>query len=80
MGALNILYDSESYCVAEFAGDAGVELMDKQARRSVYLEGALADQFRATFRDLFSSDTLEEDVDEFLGRYGELPTQPIVLH
>jgi len=55
-------------------------LMDKQARRSVYLEGALAAQFRATFRDLFSSGTLEEDVDEFLGRYGQLPTQPIVLH
>lgn len=80
MGELHILYDSESYCVAAFSGDAGVELMDKQARRSLYLEGAVAARFRKSFRSLYLNGLHEDEVDAFLERYSDLPTHPIVLH
>lgn len=77
---MNILYDSDAYCVAEFSADRGVELMDKQARRSVYLGGALAAGFRRSFRSLVLGDPEEEDVDALIERYTDLPAQPIVLH
>jgi len=80
MAELNILYDSDTYCVAEFSGDPGVELMDKQARRSLYLEGAMAARFRRSFRSLFLNGSMEDEVDAFLERYCELPAQPIVHH
>jgi hypothetical protein len=80
MGEMNILYDSDAYCVAEFSGERGVELMDKQARRSVYLGGALAAGFRRSLRSLALADPEEADVDALIERYAELPAQPIVLH
>jgi hypothetical protein len=80
MGALNILYDSENYCVAEFAGDAGIELVDKHARRSGFLEGQVAVRFRVSMARLCSGDPGEEAVDEFLCTYEALLTNSIRLH
>jgi hypothetical protein len=80
MAELNILYDSDTYCVAEFAGNPGIELMDKQARRSLYFEGAMAARFRRSFRSLFLNGSMDDEVDAFLERYCELPAQPIILH
>ncbi len=80
MGALHILYDSESYCVAEFAGDAGIELVDKLARRSGFLAGQVAARFRLGMASLCSGDPGEEAVDEFLCGYEALLTNSIRLH
>lgn len=80
MGALNILYDSENYCVAEFAGVAGIELVDKHARRSGFLEGHVAVRFRANMARLFSGDPEEDAVDEFICSYEALLTNSILLH
>jgi hypothetical protein len=80
MGALNILYDSENYCVAEFAGGAGIELVDKHARRSAFLEGYVAARFRANMAQLCSGEPEEDAVDEFLCSYEALLINSILLH
>ena len=80
MGALNILYDSESYCVAEFAGSAGIELVDKLGRRSGFLEGQVAARLRLDMARMSSRDSGEEEMDEFLCRYEALLTNTIHLH
>ena len=80
MGALNILYDSESYCVAEFAGSAGIELVDKLGRRSGFLEGQVAARFRLNMARLCSGDPGEDAVNEFLCGYEALLTNSLHLH
>jgi len=80
MGALHILYDSPNYCVAEFAGIAGVELVDKHARRSAFLEGRVAALLRANVARLCAEEPEEDEVDEFLFGYDALLTNAIRLH
>jgi len=80
MGALNILYDSDNYCVAEFGAGAGIELVDKQARRSGFLEGPVAARFRSSMARVRSADPGDEAVDEFLCTYEALLTHELHLH
>ena len=77
---VNILYNSDSYCVAEFAGGAGIELVDKLARRSGFLEGQVAARLRVGVARLCTDDSGEEAVDEFLCGYEALLTNSIHLH
>ena len=80
MSAFHILYDSDNYCVAEFGGSRGIELVDKQARRSGFLEGAVAAHFRSNMAQLSAADTADEAVDEFLCTYEALLTNTLRLH
>lgn len=80
MDALNILYDSDSFCVAEFAGGAGIELVDKLARRSGFFDGPVAARLRSSMAQLSAADPGEETVDEFLGTYEALLTNSIRPH
>jgi hypothetical protein len=80
MGALNILYDSDSFCVAEFAGGAGIELVDKLTRRSGFFEGQVAARLRSGMARLRSADPGDEAVDEFLCTYEALLTCSIRAH
>ncbi len=80
MSALNILYDSEHYCVAEFSAGVGIELVDKQARRSGFLEGPVAARLRSSMAQLSAADTAEEAMDDFLCTYEALLTNNLHLH
>jgi len=80
MGALNILYDSDHYCVAEFGAASGIELVDKQARRSAFLEGPVAARLRSNMARMCSADLDDEAVDEFLCSYEALLTNSLRLH
>jgi len=80
MSEMNVLYDSQHFYMAEFAGSDGIELVDKSARRVGFLEGNVAEKLRASMEHLFSDDPSVESVDEFLGYYDALLTNPVVLH
>lgn len=80
MNKVNVLYDSKHFYMAEFAGSEGIELVDKSTRRVGFLEGDVAHKLRATMEHLFSDDPSAESVDEFLGYYDALLTNPVVLH
>ena len=86
-----MLYNSDSFAVVQFdlGSDAsrpetisrgGYEIVDKFARKEIYIEGAVALQFKAAIDALVESGPSEEALDELIGRYTALAQQPLVLH
>lgn len=59
---------------------SGFEIVDKTARKGIFLQGALADRFRRGVEDLVAQGPDAEALDEYIGRYTELAQQPLVLH
>jgi len=77
---MKILYNSEHYCVIEFPVCGGVEPVDKQNRRGVFLEGDLAAKFCASMVELAVLHPDREAVEELVSRYGALLTNPLIVH
>jgi hypothetical protein len=78
--AMNVMYNSENYCVVEFPGRHGIEVVDKTTGRAGFLEGAVEVKFRASMADLAAGEPSAESVDEFLGLYDALLTNSVALH
>jgi len=78
--AMNVMYSSENYCVVEFPGRHGIELVDKTTGRAGFLEGAVEVKFRASMAELAAGEPSAESVDEFLGHYDALLTNSVALH
>ena len=86
---MNMIYNSPNYCVVEFArfaaGDGreqngGFEIMDKTAKREIFLGGALADSFRKEVATLIDTEPSIEEIDEYLSRFDSMMQQSLVLH
>jgi hypothetical protein len=77
---MNVMYNSENYCVVEFPGRHGIELVDKTTGRAGFLEGAVEVKFRASMADFAAGEPSAESVDEFLGCYDALLTNSVALH
>ena len=77
---MNVMYNSENYCVVEFPGRHGIELVDKTMGRAGFLEGAVEAKFRASMADFAAGEPNAELVDEFLDDYGALLTNSVALH
>ncbi len=88
-----MLYNSDQFAVVQFGDETsqdegaptparggGYEIVDKFARKEIFLEGALAQQFRAGVQAIVKRGPNEEELDEFIGRYGAMAQQPVVLH
>jgi len=91
-----MLYNSDNFAVVQFdlgggdgAGDAeggsvlhrgGFEIVDKFARKEIFLDGAAAVQFKAAVDALVEKGPSEEELDELMGRYSALAQHPLVLH
>ena len=58
----------------------GFEIVDKFARREIFIEGALAQQFQEGVETLMEQDPSEEDLDDFIERYANLGQQPVIMH
>ena len=77
---MNVMYNSDNYCVVEFPGRHGIEVVDKTLGRAGFLEGAVELKFRASMADLAAGEPSAESVDAFLGRYDALLTNSVALH
>jgi hypothetical protein len=85
---MNMIYNSPTYCVVEFRsgeGDGapfagGYEIMDKAAKREIFLGGVLAEKFRSDVTELIANEPSIEEVDDFLSNFEGLMQQPLVLH
>lgn len=91
---MHMLYNSESFAVVAFdlpsspateGGEApeprgGFEIVDKFAQKDIFLEGAVAESFKAGALKLMASQPSEEDIDEYIGRFTAVMQQPLVLH
>jgi hypothetical protein len=88
-----MLYNSENFVIVQIdvapagqAGEAasthrgGYEIVDKSARKEIYIEGAMAQSFRQGVDALIEKSPTQEEFDEYLGRFSALMQQPVVLH
>ena len=90
---MNMLYNSENFVVVQFevpaeAGRAGngdltrggYEIVDKFARKEIFIEGALAESFKLGVQALIKTSPSEEELDDYIGRFTSLMQQPLILH
>ena len=77
---MNVIYNSDNYYVVEYPAQHGYELVDKQSQRGTYFQGDVADRFAQSMRDAVAQTGSIEGVDEFLGCFDILMTQPVVYH
>jgi hypothetical protein len=91
---MNLLYNSDSFAVMQIevrldadtaTGSAeltrgGYEIVDKFARKEIFIEGALAESFKLGVQALIETSPSVEEVDAYLGRFAPLMQQPVVMH
>lgn len=93
---MQLLYNSDSFAVVQFdlpapAGSredavrrGGYEIVDKFARKEIFLEGLLADRFAAGVKELVAGMPAEEPnveaLDEYIAGYSALAQKPLVAH
>jgi hypothetical protein len=58
----------------------GYEIVDKFARKEIYIEGALAESFKVGVQALIERSPSVDELDEYIGRFAALMHQPLVLH
>jgi Protein of unknown function (DUF3567) len=89
---MQMLYNSDSFVVVRFdvpaddsqtgaPGRGGYEIVDKQARKEIFIEGALAESFKLGVQALMQSHPADEEAfDDYIAGYTLLAQQPLVLH
>ena len=90
---MHMLYNSDNFAVVQFdvpaASDAldhetlsrgGYEIVDKFARKEIFIEGALAESFKEGVAALIETSPSEEEMDDYIERYTSLMQHPLVLH
>jgi hypothetical protein len=84
-----MLYNSDSFAVVQFEVPAtgtqmltrgGYEIVDKFARKEIFLDGALAQTFKEGVEALIETSPSEEELDDVISRFTTLAQQPVVLH
>ncbi len=90
---MQMLYNSSQFVVVAFevpaveASDGlpapargGYEIVDKFARKEIYIEGALAARFQQGVQALVQQGPNEDALDEFIGGFTAMAQQPVLLH
>jgi hypothetical protein len=58
----------------------GYEIVDKFARKEIFIQGALAESFKEGVEALIQTEPSEEEMDDYIERFASLMQQPVVLH
>ena len=58
----------------------GYEIVDKFARKEIFLQGALAESFKRGVDALIQTEPSGEEIDSYLERFAALMQQPLSLH
>lgn len=58
----------------------GFEIVDKFARKEIFIEGALAERFQQGVQALVDQGPTEEALDDFISGFTTLAQQPLALH
>jgi hypothetical protein len=88
---MQMLYNSDSFAVLQIdislAGEdsaspsrGGFEIVDKFARKGIFIEGAVAQGFKDGVQALIESGPSEEALDDYIAAYTTLAQQPVHLH
>lgn len=91
---MQMLYNSENFAVVRIdiqSGDlgpgearppprGGFEIVDKFARKEIFIEGALAESFKKGVDALIKTEPTGEEIDAYLERFASLMQQPLSFH
>lgn len=78
---MNIVYSSEHYAVLAYPSQHGYELVDKENKRSLFIQGDVADRFQHSINQVVrESHSDEDEIDEFLDAYCADSARPISFH
>ena len=88
---MQMVYNSDNYVVVQFevpslasGPDAlsrgGFEIVDKFARKEIFIEGAMAEAFKDEVTALIETSPSEEEMDDYIERYTSLMQHPVILH
>ena len=58
----------------------GYEIVDKFARKEIFLQGAMAESFKEGVEALILTRPSEEEIDDYIERFASLMQQPVILH
>ena len=72
--------DADGQTAETLMGRGGYEIVDKAARKEIYIEGLMAESFKTGVQAIVDSGPSPEAFDEFIGRYTALAQQPLVAH
>lgn len=87
-----MLYNSDNFAVLQIdvAGApaavgsltrGGYEIVDKFARKEIFIEGAMAESFKLGVEALIEEgEPSEEEMDDYISRYSSLMQHPLVMH
>jgi hypothetical protein len=65
---------------SDSAQRGGYEIVDKFARKGIFIQGALAESFKQGVEALIQTGPSEEEIDDYIERFSSLMQQPVVLH
>lgn len=92
---MHMLYNSDSFIVVQFdvptaelqaveegpqINRGGFEIVDKFARKGIFIEGEIAQCFKDGVQKLIDAGPSEEALDDYIAGYTTLAQQPIHLH
>ena len=86
---MQMLYNSDSFVVVQIdvpgqderdAARGGYEIVDKFARKGIFIEGAVAQSFKDGVQALIDAGPSEEALDDYIAAYTTLAQQPVTLH
>ena len=93
---MQMLYNSDSFVVVQFdvpvpsnpklhSGEeslsrGGYEIVDKFARKEIFIEGALAESFKLGVQALIDGDPSEEEIDDYIETFAGMSQHPVVMH
>ena len=88
-----MLYNSDNFVVVEFdvpgettahhetaLSRGGYEIVDKFARKEIFIEGAMAESFKEGVDALIEGSPSIEEFDAYLEQFSGLALQPVVMH
>ena len=58
----------------------GYEIVDKFARKEIFLQGAMAEHFKEGVQALIETQPSEEEIDDYIGQFTSLMQQPLSVH
>jgi Protein of unknown function (DUF3567) len=92
---MQMLYNSDSFVVVHFdlsangdegpqdgatPGRGGYEIVDKFARKEIFIMGALAEKFQLGAKALAEQEHTAEQMDDFIAGFTEMAQHPLTLH
>ena len=87
---MQMLYNSDSFAVVSFDVPAdegegaltrgGYEIVDKFARKGIFIEGDVARCFKDGVQALIDAGPSEEALDDYIAGYTTLAQQPMHMH